>query len=317
MKVLVCAEIQDGKLTGLTRELATAAREIAEAGGVFDIALPAARADTAQGLGANRILTLPGAGFADHDPALHSGWLDRIVSENAYDLILFGCTNAGLDLGPVIAFGHELPLLSYCTAIRPGQGRVEADSLIYGGKLVVTAAATLPAVLLVNAGSFPEADQQEGVSEIQQVEAPPASGSDLRPVAFNRPDPDAVDITLAERLLCVGRGIGDQDAIEEARELAGLMGAELVGSRPVVDAGWLPRERQVGKSGRKVRPQLYLALGVSGAPEHLEGMRGSGMIVAINTDAGAPIFEHAHLGATVDIADFLPAFMDSLNRKAS
>ena len=114
----------------------------------------------------------------------------------------------------------------------------------------------------------------------------------------------------------VGRGIGEQDAIEEAREAAELMDAELVGSRPVVDAGWLPKERQVGKSGRKVKPQLYLALGVSGAPEHLEGMGSAGTIVAINTDAGAPIFDHAHIGATVDVSDFLPAFKDALSRKA-
>ena len=94
--------------------------------------------------------------------------------------------------------------------------------------------------------------------------------------------------------------------------LATLMGAELVGSRPVIDSGWLPKERQVGKSGRKVKPQVYLSVGVSGAPEHIEGMGDSGLIIAINTDAAAPIFDYAHLGATVDLADFLPAFREAL-----
>jgi electron transfer flavoprotein alpha subunit len=116
-----------------------------------------------------------------------------------------------------------------------------------------------------------------------------------------------VDITKAERIVSVGRGIGGPDNIEAARELAAALGAELAASRPVVDSGWLPRERQVGKSGMTVKPKLYLAVGISGAPEHLEGMRGAGLVIAVNTDPRAPIFQAAGYGTTCDLCDLLPA----------
>ena len=313
MKILVYVDLQDGIPTALSRELVSGARNLA--GGV-DVAVLGADASAGSDLGADRVIVVKG-GQEGYDPSAHAAWLAEIVERNGYDLVLFGCTTSGLDLGPVLAFRRNMPLLSYCTAVRVSAGKVEADSQIYGGKLVSTAQALLPAVLLVNAGAFAESEAKGGAGEVVAMEArKTGEPSATRLVSTNRPDPNAVDITKASRLLCVGRGIGEQDAIEEAREAAELMDAELVGSRPVVDAGWLPKERQVGKSGRKVKPQLYLALGVSGAPEHLEGMGSAGTIVAINTDAGAPIFDHAHIGATVDVSDFLPAFKDALSRKA-
>ncbi len=317
MKILVYVDLQDGAPTALSRELVAGARGLAGAGGSVDVALFGADAAVAGGLGADRVLTVSGADLSAYNPASHGACLNEIVAQNGFDLVLFGCTTSGLDLGPVLAFRQDMPLLSYCTSVRVSGGRVEADSQIYGGKLVSTAEAALPAVLLVNAGAFAEGEGQGGAPEVVALAAPgQAAEPAMRLVSAGRPDPNAVDITKASRLLCVGRGIGEQDAIEEAREVAGLMDGELVGSRPIIDAGWLPKERQVGKSGRKVKPQLYLALGVSGAPEHLEGMGSAGTIVAINTDAGAPIFDHAHIGATVDVADFLPAFKDALSRKA-
>ena len=127
------------------------------------------------------------------------------------------------------------------------------------------------------------------------------------------PTPTDVDLATAERIVCVGRGIGDEKSIDLARDLADLLGAEIAGSRPVVDSGWLPKPRQVGKSGQKVRPKLYLALGVSGAPEHLEGMAGSELIVAVNTDPGAPIFSVAHFSANCDLFEFVDSLTERLN----
>ena len=104
----------------------------------------------------------------------------------------------------------------------------------------------------------------------------------------------------------------DKDSIAIAEEVAAALGAEIAGSRPVIDAGWLPKERQVGKSGCKVKPKLYIAAGVSGAPEHLEGMSGAELIIAINSDAKAPIFRVAHYGTTCDLFDLLPALGERL-----
>ncbi|RVA58597.1 electron transfer flavoprotein subunit alpha/FixB family protein, partial [Mesorhizobium sp. M7A.F.Ca.CA.001.08.1.1] len=150
-------------------------------------------------------------------------------------------------------------------------------------------------------------------ASVQTIDAEPtlASGK-VRMVAIDVPDYADVDLTTAERIVCVGRGIGDEASIDLARNLATMLGAEIAGSRPVVDNGWLPKLRQVGKSGQKVKPKLYLALGVSGAPEHLEGMSQADLIIAVNTDPKAPIFNVAHYGATCDLFDLVANLSDRL-----
>ncbi len=121
-----------------------------------------------------------------------------------------------------------------------------------------------------------------------------------------------VDITAQDKLVSIGRGIGGKENIELAEELAEKLGAVVSASRPVVDAGWLPRTRQVGKSGLKVKPKLYLMLGISGAPEHLEGMKSAELIIAVNTDKKAPIFNVAHYGATADLFEVAEAMLELL-----
>jgi electron transfer flavoprotein alpha subunit len=121
-----------------------------------------------------------------------------------------------------------------------------------------------------------------------------------------------VDITAQEKLVSVGRGIGSKDNVELAEDLAKALGAVVSASRPVIDARWLPVSRQVGKSGRKVKPKLYLALGISGSPEHLEGIKRAELIVAINTDKKAPIFNYAHYGATADLFEVAEAMLELL-----
>jgi hypothetical protein len=127
-----------------------------------------------------------------------------------------------------------------------------------------------------------------------------------------KPEGGDVDITSQTKLVSVGRGIGGKENIELAEELAEKLDAALSCSRPVVDAGWLPRTRQVGKSGLKVKPKLYLMLGISGAPEHLEGMKSAELIIAINTDKKAPIFNVAHYGATADLFEVAEAMLELL-----
>jgi electron transfer flavoprotein alpha subunit len=126
------------------------------------------------------------------------------------------------------------------------------------------------------------------------------------------PEAGDVDITKAEILVGVGRGIQRKENLAMAEELAGLLGGTVCASRPVIDQGWLPLSRQVGKSGMVVRPKLYVALGISGASEHVEGMKDSDLIVAINTDAKAPIFDAADYGAAADLFEVVPALLDEL-----
>src|SRR5207342_274270 len=122
----------------------------------------------------------------------------------------------------------------------------------------------------------------------------------------------AVDLSQAERIVAVGRGIKEQDKLPVAQKLADALHAELAASRPICDAGWLPMERQVGSSGQTVAPKLYLALGISGAIQHLVGMKGASTIVAINKDADAPIFEVADYGIVGDLFEIVPALIEAV-----
>ena len=145
-------------------------------------------------------------------------------------------------------------------------------------------------------------------------EASVADLDDLTTSFLQRVEPEVsdVDITAEEILVSVGRGIGGEENIELAQELADALGGVVSASRPVTDGGWLPKTRQVGKSGRKVKPKLYIACGISGAPEHLEGMGDAELIIAINTDENAPIFDVAHYGTTEDLFDLLPALTEQV-----
>src|SRR5262249_29636504 len=135
-----------------------------------------------------------------------------------------------------------------------------------------------------------------------------------QPEAPFRESARAVDLTAAERIVSVGRGIGEQSNIPVVEELAKAMGAELAASRPICDAGWLPMERQVGSSGQTVAPKMYMAVGISGAIQHLVGMKGSKTIVAINKDANAPIFEVADYGIVGDLFEVVPALVEEVKK---
>lgn len=314
MRVLVYAEVQGSAVSGLARELITAAWALAGEGGEVETAvLDAEPSRLISGLsGATRAVVVRHPSLSPYNPEAHASALERLVEERSPDLILIGYTSIGLDLAPMIAIRRNIPLVSYCIRAETAGEKVRAESQMYGGKLISVTTVSTPAVLAINPSAYREA---EGAAPAEAIEIAAPDQLDHLRVSFVsaiEPDPSAVDITRSERLLCVGRGIGSEDVIEEAREVAALLGGELVGSRPVIDAGWLPKERQVGKSGRKVKPRLYLALGVSGAPEHLEGMSSSELIVAVNSDPRAPIFDHAHVGACVDATEILPALKERL-----
>ena len=192
---------------------------------------------------------------------------------------------------------------------------VVVTSQLYGGKIyaesVIQADAAIVSVL---AGSFPaDAGRKEGAPAVEELDAPASiETGKLVFTGLIEPEGGDVDITQHEILVAVGRGIGSEDNLPMIEELAGVLGGAVCSSRPIVDNKWLPKTRQVGKSGLKVKPKAYLALGISGAPEHIEGMKDAELIIAVNTDETAPIFEHAHYGTTEDLFDLVPALTEKL-----
>jgi electron transfer flavoprotein alpha subunit len=254
--------------------------------------------------GADVILEMSHPALSPYLPEAHQAALAAAIEALKPDVVLLENTTAGYDLAAAVAAQVDLPFIGYCVDLSVQGGEAEATSTIYGGQLLATARTPLPAVFAVNTSAMHETSGAPGRGEHVELPAP-AKLENLRTrfVEALVPPDEGVDLSKAERIVCVGRGIGGAENIEIAQELADALGAELAGSRPVIDSGWLPKARQVGKSGVRVKPRLYLALGVSGAPEHVEGMEGAELIVAVNKDPGAAIFNVAHYGVVADLFD--------------
>jgi electron transfer flavoprotein alpha subunit len=307
--VLVVAEHGGGAITDSTFELLGKAAQLASAGGGQVVAVLIGAADLADQLGAaNTVVTIDDPGLSSYTAEAYEQVLAAQISEQTPRLVLIASTTQGLDLAAAASALCEAPLASYVVGIELDGDSVVATSQIYGGKMMVEVElSSSPAICAVIAGSFSADDGHSDVGGAVQVGASPDLSA-LRTAfrALTEPEAGDVDITAAEVLVAVGRGVGSQDDIEMVQEFADAIDAPVAASRPVTDAGWLPKSRQVGKSGQTVKPRAYIMFGISGAPEHLEGMRDADLIIACNTDGHAPIFDVAHYGTTADLFDLLP-----------
>ena len=308
MTVLVYIEMQDGAPTDDSMDLLRAAGDLAH-----EVVAVVAddREEILSQLGIADLI-LSGAGYSDdsYAPDLHLDLLNAAIDRANPDIVLISNSYVGIDLTASLATRKNWPAVTYCSqVVRNGDG-LAVQSRAYGGKINAQIDVNLPAVIGVNSGEL-SGDERAGRAERDTLPAA-SRPSRFRFVEAILQEADGVDITLAEKLVAVGRGIGEEDDIQSATELAEALGAEIAGSRPIIDNGWLPKSRQVGKSGLKVSPRLYIALGISGAPEHLEGMSSAELIVAVNADPDAPIFDIAHLGTTEDIEDVIPALIEQL-----
>lgn len=245
--------------------------------------------------------------------------LGQMVRERGPMAILAPLTNVSWDVTTSLPAHLQAPFIGFCRDAQVQDGGLQARCVLYGGKMEAIVAATgEPTVLGILPGARQaEKGRAEGAPSVEEVavalpEAPRAVFKN-----YIEPEGGDVDITRQEVLVCVGRGIQSQENVALAEELARALGGAVCGSRPVVDQGWLPISRQVGKSGAIVKPRLYLAAGVSGAPEHVEGMKNASLIVAINTDPQAPIFNVAHYGVVADAMDLLPLITDEVRKAAS
>jgi len=233
--------------------------------------------------------------------------LPSIVEERKPRIVLLGHSSFGMDLAPSLSVALKAPLMTDCTDISINDSGILVTRSIYQGKInaLYALAPSETAVLTGRVGAF---DMKEGddPGEIEHVDFPLEEIGDKRYEGYIEAETKGVDITKKDILVSLGRGIKGKEHIEMAEKLAGMLGGVVACSRPVVDSGWLPSERQVGLSGKTVKPRLYLALGISGAFQHLLGMKGSKLIVAINKDAKAPIFKVAHYGIVDDIFRVVP-----------
>lgn len=313
---LVIAEHRQGALREVTLEALAAAMQVS--GEVVTALL----ADDPKPIAGPLMGRTPGLRLLAHpdlaafNPEHYLPVLEDLVRSARPALVVMGHTSQGMDLAPGLAGRLGAPLVTDCTGLVAEGGVLVATRQVYSGKvqqrLVLQPAETV--VCTVQPGAFPAAADGVATSVRETALADLAPRHARRFLEYLAAAAEDVDITAADILVSVGRGIGNADNIAAARTLADALGATLACSRPVADAGWLPKSRQVGTSGKTVRPRVYVALGISGAFQHQAGMKGSGTIIAVNKDPRAPIFQVAHYGIVADLFEVLPKLTEKLGR---
>jgi len=294
-------------------ELETAAEKLSEGAPVAAVLLGQDLGDDAAALAAAfaDVYAFDDASLAVPD----AGWDGRIlrflVEREGFDVVLLLHGNLALDLAPPLAARLARPLVTDAMTLEIQDGRLHVLRAMYGGKLNARVSADLSkgAVVTLRGGAFPAAEAKgggAGAGTVHEEALPDVGAPRRRTLRTVEPDASEVDISAADRLVGVGRGIEEEENLEIVQELADALGAELACSRPVVDKGWLPKSRQVGTSGATVKPQIYLAVGISGSFQHVGGIKGSPFIVAVNKDAKAPIFSVADVGVVGDLFDIVP-----------
>jgi electron transfer flavoprotein alpha subunit len=286
MKTLVVAEHVQGELRPISLELIAAARSL---GGPVEVAViaadPAAYTDALNVEGVDELLAVK-VERDEFENDVYQRAVEKLIAERDPQVVVLGFTVNSMGYGPAIAAKLGTGLASDVFALREENGEVDFP----GHDRVV---------LLLRATAWPPAEGT-GSAAVTEVSVEPTP-SRARHTGWVEVQAGDVDITTADFLLSVGRGIGDKENLEQFEELAQAMGATLSCSRPLVDAGWMPSARQVGQSGKTVKSKVYLVLGISGAVQHLAGMKTCGTIIAVNTDPEAAIFNVAHYGAVADL----------------
>jgi electron transfer flavoprotein alpha subunit len=316
MRLLVIAEQKGGVLNRASWEAIAAAQATGQGVTVAVLGSEADAAAAAAELAVAEVAEVIAVGHAALEAYTADGFTQAVVAligQESPSHVVLAHTYQTRDFAPRVAARLDRALAADVIAVKEGpvyvrqmfQGKVNADVVLDG---------PAPHIVTLQIGAFRADGVQKGSGAPTRAVAATVDPAKIRQTveAPFREAKQAVDLSQAERIVSVGRGIKAPENIELARQLAAAMNAEISASRPICDAGWLPMERQVGSSGQTVAPKMYLALGISGAIQHVVGMKGAKTIVAINKDPEAPIFEIADYGIAGDIFEIVPAMIEAL-----
>ncbi len=325
MSILVVAEQRGGTWHRMSWETLAAAQQIGK-----ELGQPVEAAVVGKSIGPlaaelakkqlDRVHSVEHDLLGDYTPDGYSIALRQLIDKLKPHLTIFPHTYQVRDFAPKLATSFDRVLVSDAVGHRVEGGKLTLVRQLFQGKIScdVKFAGEPPYFASMQAGAY-RADQAQGGSAAVETFVPTISTSGIRtkPLELFRESARAVDLTTAEIIVSVGRGIKEAENIPIVQKLADALGAELAASRPICDNGWLPMERQVGSSGQTVAPKMYVAVGISGAIQHLVGMKGSKTIVAINKDANAPIFEVADYGIVGDLFQVIPALVEEIKKVKS
>ena len=320
MNILVVLEDNNGAIHRMSLEAIVAAQKIssklkskitvlAMGKNADSLALEASKYEL------NEILKINSSSLNSYSSDGYAIAIEQIILENDFRYVFFGHTYQVRDYVPKISAKLMRPFLADNIKMSISDGSIEFTKQTFNAKLLADIQTSDSGLYLVSfqSASFSSDDIKSGSSEIKKIDIT-IDESQIKNT-YEEPFQESaggVDLTSADIIVSVGRGIGEADNISIAKDLALALGGQLSSSRPVVDAGWLSPDHQVGSSGQSVSPKLYLALGISGAIQHVVGMKGSKNIVAINKDPEAPIFEIANYGIVGDIFEIVPKLIESL-----
>ncbi len=316
--ILLVAEHLEGKIAPSTLELVAKGRELAaQSGGEAKAALlghgTGLLAQSLAGYGLE-VLTVDDVSLAEYTDGGYGQAVKALVESTAPRLVLFAHTAQGYDLAPGIAGALDLPLAANCIDVRLDGGKLVARRRLLNekveGEFEITS--DRPYVATLRPGSTKPAEPSPGGKVSPVPAAIDPSKIRAKFLGLERPQVADIDIGGADVIVSAGRGIQKKENLPLVEELAKALGGVVGASRPLTDLEWLPKTRQVGQSGKTVRPKLYVACGISGAMQHVAGMKDSGLIVAINTDPSAPIFEVAHVGVVGNVLQILPLLVKDL-----
>ena len=324
--ILVVAEQRDGKLNRASLETLTGAQAIAnDTGWAVEVVLPGgpdapALAQDLAAKATGAVWVLQSGALAAYTSDAYVYALKIFIAEKQPRLVLFPHTYQVRDFAPRLALALDRTLISDATGYKYENGKLLFTRQMFQGKFAadVSFGGDAPWMATLQIGAF-RADQATGSGgQIESVTAAVAeTPARVVPHEVFQEAKQAVDLSQAEVIVAVGRGIREQKNMVLAENLAAALGGELGASRPICDNGWLPIDRQIGSSGQTVAPRLYIALGVSGAIQHLVGMKGSRTIVAINKDPEAPIFEISDVAVVGDLFQIVPALTDEIKKAKS
>jgi electron transfer flavoprotein alpha subunit len=311
--IFVTIEHLRGNVAEISYVMLAAARELAQGTGgkVIAIVLGQNAQGMAHALNADQVLYGEHPLLSEFNPEAYQKALAGIIDEHKPRAVLFGHTSIGMDTVGGISAQLGLPIVS---SVRTVEAHSKLISQICGGKIMTDCDLPEPTALItmVPGGYKAEQGQSTQAPPITTIPVDLPESLHISLQQYIEPEAGDVDISKEPLLIAVGRGIQNLDNISLAEELAQAIGGVVCASRPVVDQGWLPTSRLVGKSGSTVKPKVYLAMGISGAPEHVEAITGSDAIIAINTDPAAPIFNIAKYGTTADLFDLVPILTEQI-----
>jgi len=316
--ILILTEHLEGKLAPSTPELIGKGRELAaQSGGSVKAAIlghgvgPLAEAVARYGV---EVFQVEDPALAEYTEGGYGQAILALLASLSPRVLLLAHTAQGYDLAPGIAGQADLPLVTNCVDVR-----LEGDVLVATRRLLnekvqgeFALASDRTYVVTLRPGSGTPAEAAEG-GRVTPMPIPLDPGKiRTRFLGLERPQVEDIDIASADVIVAAGRGIQKRENLVLVETLAKLLGGVVGASRPLTDLEWLPKTRQVGQSGKTVRPKLYVACGISGAMQHVAGMKDSGFIIAINTDPSAPIFDVAHVGVVANVLQLLPAVIKEL-----